>query len=107
MEARQMRRTFFLALVQQFRVIWPILSGVILAMVGCGLIIGQIEDWRLQDALYFTFVTGLTIGYGDLTPEHISSRVLAILIGFAGIVLTGLVAAMGVQALRATDDSPG
>ncbi len=107
MESSQMRRAFFSALVQQFRVVWPILSGVLLVMVGCGLIIGQIEDWRLLDALYFTFVTGLTIGYGDLTPEHHSSRVLAILIGFAGIVLTGLVAAMSVQALRATDEDHG
>ena len=72
-------------------------------MAGLGLVIGRIEDWRITDALYFTFVTGLTIGYGDLTPKHLSSRVLALFIGFAGIVLTGLVAAVSVQALRATD----
>jgi hypothetical protein len=67
------------------------------------LVIGRIEDWRITDALYFTFVTGLTIGYGDLTPKHFSARLLAISIGFAGIVLTGLVAAVSVQALRAAE----
>jgi hypothetical protein len=101
------RRAFFLALVRQFRVVWPILSGVLVVMAGLGLVIGRIEDWRITDALYFTFVTGLTIGYGDLTPKHFSARLLALIIGFAGIVLTGLVAAVSVQALRAaeTDDN--
>jgi hypothetical protein len=98
-----MRRIFFVALFRQLRVVWPILSGVLFAMVGPGLLIGLIEGWRVDDALYFTFVTGLTIGYGDLTPRHVVSRLLAVVIGFAGIVLTGLVAAVGVQALRATD----
>jgi hypothetical protein len=103
MGSRQTRRIFFKALYHQLRVVWPILSGILLVMVGCGLLIGQIEGWRVIDTLYFTFVTGLTIGYGDLAPRHVSSRVLAIVIGFTGIVLTGLVAAVSVQALRATE----
>jgi hypothetical protein len=97
------RRAFFLALIRQFRVVWPILSGVLVVMVGLGLLIGRIEDWRIADTLYFTFITGLTIGYGDLAPKHFSARLLAVFIGFAGIVLTGLVAAVSVQALRAAD----
>ena len=107
-QARQMRRLFFKSLVQQLHVVWPIVSGILLAMVGSGLAIWRIEDWRIDEALYFTFVTGLTIGYGDFTPKHISARLLALVIGFAGIVLTGLVAAVTVQALDATDrDSAG
>jgi Ion channel len=47
-------------------------------------------------------VTGLTIGYGDLTPRHVVSRLLAVVIGLAGIMLTGLVAAVSVQALQVT-----
>ncbi|WP_202304391.1 potassium channel family protein [Mesorhizobium sp. L-8-10] len=98
-----MRRMFFFALVRQIRVVWPIISGILLTMVGCGLIIGRIENWRIDESLYFTFVTGLTIGYGDFAPQHLSARLLALVIGFAGIVLTGLVAAVSVQALRAAD----
>ena len=67
---RQTRRNFFKALYQQVRVVWPILSGIIAVMVVCGLLAGWIEGWRVTDTLYFTFVTGLTIGYGDLTPQH-------------------------------------
>ena len=97
-----MRRVFFASLFRQLGVIWPILSGILLLMVGPGLLIGYMEGWRTGDALYFTFVTGLTIGYGDLAPQRAVSKVLSIMIGFAGIALTGLVVAVCVQALRAT-----
>src|ERR1700736_921927 len=101
MRSRQTRCIFLVELFRLLRVIWPMLSGVLFAMVGPGLLIGHIEKWRIEDALYFTFVTGLTIGYGDLTPRHVVSRLLAVIIGFAGIVLTGFVAAVSVEALRA------
>jgi Ion channel len=54
----------------------------------------------LGDGVYFTFVTGLTIGYGDLVPRQPLSRFLAILIGLFGTVVTGLVAAIAVRALQ-------
>ncbi len=100
---RQMRRLFFVALARQIRVIWPILSGIVSVMILSGLVIWHIEGWRIDEALYFTFVTGLTIGYGDLTPKHVSSRILSLVIGFAGIVLTGIVAAVTVKALNSAD----
>ena len=97
-----MRRIFFKALFRQLGIVWPILSGILLAMIGAGLLIGYFEKWRVGDALYFTFVTGLTIGYGDFIPKRMISRLLAVGIGFTGILLTGLVAAVIVQALSAT-----
>jgi len=97
-----------MSLVQQLRVVWPILSGILVIMVASGLAIWRIEGWRMDEAFYFTFVTGLTIGYGDFTPKHDFARLLSLVIGFTGIVLTGLVAAISVQALKATDqDSAG
>ncbi|RFC00352.1 Ion channel [Rhizobium leguminosarum bv. trifolii] len=106
-QTQKMRRLFFIALARQLRVIWPILSGIVSIMVASGLAIWRIEDWRIDEALYFTFVTGLTIGYGDFTPKHVSARILALLIGFAGIVLTGVIAAITVKALNATDRDGG
>ncbi len=97
-----MRRVFFGALLRQLGIVWPILSGVLIVMVGAGLAIGFLERWGVGDALYFTFVTGLTIGYGDLVPQRAASRLLAVVIGFSGIVLTGLVAALIVLALQET-----
>lgn len=97
-----MRRIFFAELFRLLGVVWPILSGVVLVMAGLGILIGFLEGWGVGDALYFTFVTGLTIGYGDLVPHRALSRLLAVAIGFAGIALTGLVAALCVEALRET-----
>jgi voltage-gated potassium channel len=36
-------------------------------------------------AVYFAFVTGLTIGYGDIVPRQALTRALAMAIGFGGI----------------------
>jgi hypothetical protein len=105
MQPKEMRRLFFFALIRQIRVVWPILSGIILTMVVSGIIIGRIENWRFGEALYFTFVTGLTIGYGDFVPHTFTTRLLTFVIGICGIILAGLVVAVSVQALRAADDS--
>lgn len=104
MQPKKMRRIFFLALIRQVRVMWPILSGIILVMVASGITIGRIENWQLGESLYFTFVTGLTIGYGDFVPHTFTTRLLAFVIGIAGIILAGLVVAVSVQALRAADE---
>jgi hypothetical protein len=50
----------------------------------------------------FTFVTGLTIGYGDIVPQQALTRALAIGIGISGLFLTGLIAGIAVYAMRTT-----
>jgi hypothetical protein len=96
-----MRRQFLADLWTGVRVVWPILSSLLVVIVGLGIVVGLIEDWPLADSLYFAFISGLTIGYGDLVPKTLLARALAIVIGMTGILLTGLVAAVGVQALLA------
>lgn len=95
-----MRRLFLGARFRQLGVVWPILSSVPVAMVG--LVIGYLEGRGVGDFLYFNFVSGLTIGDGDLVPHRAASRLPEVPIGVVGIVLTGLVAAVIVQALRET-----
>ena len=96
-----MRREFLLGLGHGLHVVWPVLSGILLWQLGFGLLVTWLEGWSLGDRLYFTFITGLTIGYGDVVPRQPLSRFLAIVIGLSGTVLTGLVAAIAVQALQA------
>ena len=95
-------RRFLVALGRGLYVTWPVLSGILVIEVVLGLLIGVIEGWSVGDAVYFSFVTGLTIGYGDIVPRQTFTRALAIVIGFGGILLTGLVAAIAVNATRAT-----
>jgi Ion channel len=104
--AALLRRRFLRALWQELRIVWPILSAIVAIQLGLGALIGRLEEWPVGDAAYFTFVTGLTIGYGDLVPTRLITRLLAILIGFCGILLAGLVAAVGVQALNAARRHP-
>ena len=98
-------------IVVEIRLPRAILSVLVGMMVILGMVISLLEGWRIGDGLYFAFVSGLTIGYGDLVPKAHLSRVLAIGIGFTGILLTGLVAAVGVNALTAalqeTRKTPG
>ena len=96
---RTMRRTFFNGLFAGLRVVWPILSGLLAIIVGLGIVIGLIEGWSLQESIYFAFVSGLTIGYGDFAPRGLAPRALAIGIGICGVLLTALVAAVAVKAL--------
>ena len=102
MTSREMRRLFIAELWRGLKIVWPIVSGLLGIMVLLGAVIGFLEDWRLFDAIYFAFVSGLTIGYGDLVPKRALSRVLAIGIGLTGVLLMGLIVAVGVRALEAT-----
>jgi hypothetical protein len=103
------QRRFFVALGYAFNVTWPVLSTILAFQVALGLLIGFIEGWSVGDAVYFTFVTGLTIGYGDIVPRQALARVLAIGIGVFGVFLTGLIAGIAVYAMRAalTDHDTG
>jgi hypothetical protein len=82
------------------RVVWPILSLLLVIIAGLGMIVGHIEDWQPLEGIYFAFVTGLTVGYGDLVPKYQISRILAVGIGFTGVLLTAIFAAVSVRALQ-------
>jgi uncharacterized membrane protein len=64
--------------------------------------IALVEKIPFGDALYFAFVTGLTIGYGDIVVKTALGRCVALIIGFAGVLFTGLVIAAAVEAVRKT-----
>ena len=98
-DSRTFRRNFVVGLLAGLQIVWPILSGLLFLIVALGLVVGLIEGWSVQDSLYFSFISGLTIGFGDLVPKTLLTRVLTILIGICGALLTALVAAVAVKAL--------
>ena len=108
MDSRTLRRKFADGLLTGLSVVWPILSILLGLIIALGLVIGFIEGWSVQESIYFAFVSGLTIGYGDLAPKSLLTRALAISIGMCGVLFTALVAAIAVKALTAaTDDGEG
>lgn len=102
MKPRELRRLFFAELLSGMKVAWPILFGLLGVMVALGIVIGLLEGWSTLEAIYFAFVSGLTIGYGDFAPTRPLARVLAIGIGLTGVLLVGLIVAIGVRALERT-----
>ena len=102
MDSRTLRRNFIVGLLTGLRVVWPILSVLLGLIIALGLVVGLLEGWSVHESIYFAFVSGLTIGYGDLAPKLFLTRVLAILIGVCGVLVTALVAAIAVKALTAT-----
>ena len=64
--------------------------------------ISYVEKLPFGDALYFAFITGLTIGYGDIVVKTPVGRILAVLIGFIGVLFSGLVVAAALRAVGET-----
>ena len=81
--------------------IWQFKSifiALIALVVGGALLIAHFEQPPITHALYFSFITGLTIGYGDLVPTTPFGRLTAVLLGVVGILFTGMVVAAAVRA---------
>lgn len=72
---------------------------VVLIFVG-GIAISQVENIPVADSIYFSFITGLSIGYGDITPKTLIGQVLSIGIGLIGMIFVGFTVAIATQALR-------
>jgi hypothetical protein len=86
-----------------FYAIWRVKSVILalIALIVAGAVaITVVEKMPFADTLYFAFVTGLTIGYGDIVVNTAFGRVVALLIGFDGILFTGLMVAVLVFAVR-------
>jgi voltage-gated potassium channel len=87
--------------------IWTVRGtiGAILLLITLGSIVFAAEGFgngkhSFGDALYLAFITALTIGYGDLTPDGTAGKITAICLGGLGIVLTGIVVAAMIKALE-------
>lgn len=78
-----------------------LVSLLVLLVLG-GSAISILEGIRLGDAIYFAFITGLSIGYGDIAPQTAWGRVVSIGIGLVGTLFVGLSVAIATRALADT-----
>ena len=71
--------------------------GLVLMLLA--LTLAWVEDWSLGNAIYFTFISGLTVGYGDITPVPPLGRIASVASAVIGIVATGLYVAIASKAV--------
>jgi len=65
-------------------------------------LISTFDNISFAESLYLSFITGTTVGYGDITPVTYASKVVAVVLGIIGIIFTGIVVAINVEAMRIT-----
>jgi voltage-gated potassium channel len=76
----------------------PLLVSLALAVTLLGLAVGRQEGWSRFDSIYWSFITATTVGYGDVRPVKRKSKIVAVIIAFLGLTLSGIVIAVAVQA---------
>jgi len=63
-------------------------------------VISQVENLPFGEALYFSFITGLTIGYGDIVVTTPFARLIAVLLGLIGMIISGIIVAVSIRAVE-------
>lgn len=76
-----------------------VLVALLLALLLCAALLVAVEDWAFGDAVYFTLITGMTVGYGDIVPTKPLGRVISVVIAMIGVIYVGLVVAIATKAL--------
>jgi len=76
----------------------PILLFLLMYIVLVGQLVGRREGWGRFDALYWSFVTATTLGYGDFRPRRKLTKALSVSMTLIGIIFTGIVVAIALNA---------
>ncbi len=83
----------------------PLLLSLALLITLLGQIVGFRESWGRFDSLYWAFITATTVGYGDIRPVARLSKILSVLIALTGIIFTGIIVALAINAATITFSS--
>lgn len=78
-----------------------ILFGLLVTIAGGGVLLSYLEKLRIDEAVYFAFITGLTVGYGDFAPQTFVGRIVCVVIAMIGTVFVGINVAIATSALSA------
>lgn len=76
----------------------PLLLFFIVAIIVIGQFVGRRESWTKFDSFYWSCITATTVGYGDIRPMQKLSKLLSIIIALFGLILTGIVVALAINA---------
>lgn len=91
-------KLFFLSIY----VVSPLLIFLTVVIIILGQIVCWLEKWRKFDALYWSFITATTVGYGDIRPLRKRSKVISIFIALVGMMFTGIIIAVTLNTVDIT-----
>lgn len=91
---------FARALLVLLRKSFPIWAGISLFITVGGFLLTWLENLPIGAGLYFAWITGTTVGYGDLTPTSGPARMVAIVVALFGILFTGFIVALALEAAK-------
>ena len=80
----------------------PLFIGLGAIIATLSIWVGHKEHWSATDSLYFGFITALTVGYGDLRPTRVMNKFIAVLIALFGLITSGILVAIAVEAVAVT-----
>jgi voltage-gated potassium channel len=85
-------------------VLWLTFSTIFLGAVA----ITYLEGMAFGDALWWSFVTTTTVGYGDISPATVGGRIVAVVLMLVGIGFLGMfTASVATYFLRGKDKDKG
>ncbi len=100
------RLTIFFEFIQTFAryalYIREVIASLVLLIVLGGFGISRLEDIKLGDAIYFAFITAMSIGYGDISPNTTIGKLVSVGIGLVGMLFVGVTVAIATRALADT-----
>ena len=76
-----------------------VVFGLLSLLILGGVLISKLENIPLGQAIYFAFITGLSIGYGDISPKTGWGCVVSVGIGMIGMIFVGMTVAVATRAL--------
>ncbi len=84
--------------LKAMRLGFPLLAFFFLVITLLGQWVGRLEGWNRFDAFYWSFITALTVGYGDFRPSSRKSKLLSLATATVGIMFSGVFVAVTVAA---------
>lgn len=104
--------SFILNLYRFFKIIFKgikddsefrfLMTFIIFLLIGSTIFYCKYENWSVIDSLYFSVMTMSTVGYGDLVPTGVVSKMFTIIFTFLSI---GAFVAFTAKMIRVTFDS--
>jgi len=82
----------------------PVILFLTALIIVLGQLVGWIESWGYFNAFYWSLVTAMTVGYGDIVPKKHSAKLLSLAIAFIGLILTGITVAIALEAAKQAFD---